>query len=127
MNKYLIPVLFYLLVYVDNIYGFTHKPRECKKKTLTTELVHLFHILIITYSMMSPFILKDYISNLMFNTTMMVSWFMMRKLKKQSICALSVMEGVLCENDDPIREVPAYYMNLATAMVLYDIYMIIKT
>lgn len=127
MNKYLIPILFYLLVLVDNIYGFTHKPRECKKKTLTTELVHLFHILIITYSMMSPFILKDYISNLMFNTTMMVSWFMTRKLKKQSICALSVMEGVLCENDDPIREVPTYYMNLAAAMVLYDIYMIIKT
>lgn len=127
MNKYLIPVLFYLLVYVDNIYGFTHKPRECKKKTLTTELVHLFHILIITYSMMSPFILKDYISNFMFNTTMMVSWFMTRKLKKQSICALSVMEGVLCENDEPIREVPPYYINLATAMVVYDVYMMFKT
>lgn len=126
MNKYLIPIIFFLLVVVDSMYGFTRNPRTCKKKTLTTELVFLFHVLIMTYSMLSPFIMKDYISNLMFNATMTLSWFITEKAKDRPICMLSAMEDVVCEDNEPMRSVPTHYIVFTVAVMLYDVYMLLR-
>ena len=126
MNKYLIPIIFFLLVVVDSVYGFTRKSRTCDKKTLTTELVFLFHVLIMTYSMLSPFILKDYISNFMFNATMALSWFLTEEMKDKPICMLSAMEDVVCEDNEPMRQVPTHYVILTTAIMLYDVYMLLR-
>ena len=117
---------FFLLVLVDSVYGFTRKPRTCEKKTLTTELMFLFHVLIMTYSMLSPFILKDYISNLMFNATMMLSWFLTDKVKDKPICMLSAIEDVVCEDNEPLGQVPTQYVILTTAVMLYDVYMLLR-
>ena len=122
----MIPVIFFLLVVVDSIYGFTRTPRTCKKKTLTPELVFLFHVLVMTYSMLSPFILKDYISNFMFNATMALSWFVTERVKDKPICMLSAMEDVVCEDNEPLRQVPTHYVILTTAVMLYDVYMLLR-
>ena len=110
----------------DSVYGITHKPRMCAKKTLTTELVFLFHILITTYSVLSPFVLKDYISNLMFNSTMLLSWVLIKKVHGEPICILSVLEDVMCENNRPIRIIPTSYIVMTIAVMLYDIYMLLR-
>jgi cytochrome c biogenesis factor len=121
-----IPLIFYLLIIVDGLYGFTRKKRECKEKTFKTELVYFFHVLIMTYSVLSPFFLKDYISNLMFNATMMLSWFMTHEMSDRVICVLSSMEDIICKDDEPLRQVPTEYIVLTTSVMLYDIYMLLR-
>lgn len=123
----MIAVLVFLLILIDNKYGITHKARKCNKKTLTTELVWLFHILIMTYSILSPFILKDYISNLMFNVTMLLSWFLLNKVNGKAICILSALEDKICENEQQTRVIPTEYIVLITGIILYDIYMLLRS
>lgn len=126
MNKFLIPVIFILLIIVDSLYGFTRKKRECKEKTFKTELVYLFHVLIMAYSVLSPFILKDYLSNFMFNATMMLSWFMTHEMSDMAICMLSSMEDIMCKDNEPLRPVPVHYVILTTAVMVYDVYMLLR-
>lgn len=123
----MIAVIVFLLILIDNMHGITYKARTCNKKTLTTELVWLFHILIMTYSILSPFILKDYISNLMFNVTMLLSWFLFNKVNGKAVCILSVLENKICENEEQIRVIPTEYIVLITGIILYDIYMLLRS
>lgn len=122
----MIPVIFFLLLVIDSIYGFTQKPRTCNKKTLVTESVFFFHVLIMMYSVMSPFVLKDYISNFIFNATMMLSWFITKRVIKEPICILSTAEDEMCENNEPMRRVPIHYIILTVGVMLYDVYMLLR-
>ena len=122
----MIAAILFLFILIDSVYGITEKPRTCAKKTLTTELVFLFHILIMTYSVLSPFILKDYISNLVFNASMTLTWFLTEKLQGRPICILSTFEDELCEDNEPIRQVPTCYIVLTTCVMLYDAYMLLR-
>lgn len=122
----ILPFIFYILLIVDGLYGFTRKKRECKEKTFLTECVYFFHVLIMTYSITSPFFLKDYISNFMFNATMMLSWFMTHEISDKAICMLSTMENIICKDNEPLRQIPTYYILLTTSVMLYDVYMFLS-
>jgi hypothetical protein len=62
----------------------------------------------------------------MFNATMMLSWFITEKVKDKHICMLSAMEDVVCEDNEPLRQVPTHYAILTTAITLYDVYMLLR-
>jgi len=119
-------VILFLLLVVDSVYGITGDPRTCAKKTMTSELVFIFHILIMIYSLLSPFILKDYISNMMFNATMILTWFLTKKVQGSPVCILSTLEDIMCEDNEPIRQVPKHYIVLTTCVILYDVYMLLR-
>ena len=124
----IVPILFFIGSMINDIYGVTGRKRVCKEETSTTLFIHMFHTLIMTYALFSPFYLKDYISNLMFNLTMLFSWFLTSKINKgEPLCVISRFQGKICENDEITHtSLPWYYLYIVLGVILYDIYMLFR-
>jgi hypothetical protein len=124
----IVPILFFIGSTINDIYGVTGRKRVCKEETFTTLFIHMFHTLIMTYALFSPFYLKDYISNLMFNLTMLFSWFLTSKINKgEPLCVISRLQGKICKNDEIThKSLPWYYLYVVLGVILYDIYMLFR-
>ena len=119
----ILPILFILFLIVDGLYGFVDKKRVCKKRTIISELFYFVHLLIMTYSTLSPFILKDYISNMMFNLVLLSVWFAEYKLYGIPVCYYADLNDRLCGNDKrTVEAVPIHYILVVSFIFLYDAY-----
>jgi hypothetical protein len=122
----IVPILFFIGSMINDLYGITGGRYVCKNMTSLTLFSHMFHTLIMTYAIFSPFYLKDYLSNLMFNSTMLFTWFLTTKINEgKPLCMMSRLEQRICENDEITHmSLPWYYLYIVLGVILYDIYML---
>jgi len=124
----IVPILFFIGSMINDLYGITGRRYVCKNMTSLTLFSHMFHTLIMTYAIFSPFYLKDYLSNLMFNSTMLFTWFLTTKINEgKPLCMMSRLEQRICENDEITHtSLPWYYLYIVLGVILYDIYMLFR-
>lgn len=115
-----------LLLHVNEEYGFIGKKRYCKNKTWLSELMYFTHILLVTYTWLSPFILKDYFSNMLFITFMAISWFVEKMLTGTVNCYFTNLEDRTCGNENIRTGISPFYLVIAVSMVIYDAYKIFQ-
>jgi hypothetical protein len=121
------PLIVFLFSLVNDYYGFIGNKYECKKVSSITLFTKAFHTLMLVYSIFSPFVLKDYWSNLMYNSTLLLLWFLVSKVNGYPACVLSIIEEKICENDEIKHDkIPPYYPIIVMTIMVYDIYMLLR-
>lgn len=121
------PLIVFLFSLVNDYHGFIGNKYECKKVSGITLFTKAFHTLMLVYSIFSPFVLKDYWSNLMYNSTLLLMWYLVSKINGHPACVLSIVEEKLCENDKiKHTKIPPYYPMIVLMIMAYDVYMLFR-
>lgn len=115
-----------LLIYLNDEYGIFVKKRYCKNKTWLSELTYFIHTLLTTYTLLSPFILKDYLHNLFFIILMVITWFIEKMLTGTMNCYLTNLEDRTCGNENSRTGISLLYVVLSVLIIIYDVYKILQ-
>ena len=121
----LIPYITAVSLYFSYVFIHSHM-NMCKTKSITALLLGFFNLLISLYVVISPFVLKDYIYHLVFTTSMIISWFVMKKYYTGTkLCIIEHARRKVCNNDIINEQNVAYKHVLFTScLVIYDIFML---
>lgn len=115
-----------LLLVISDTYGILSRKRVCKNKTWLTEFFYFTHVMLTAYTLTSPFILKDYVSNMVFITFMAISWVYEKILTGTVNCYFLDIEDRICENDTPRTGISPLFILLTGAVFVYDVYMLAR-
>ena len=120
--KYILPTLVFTFFMLNEKHGLLTKSRVCEQKSFITEMITIAHAIITTYSLTSPFVLKDYFSNMMFNMTLLILWYIENVVNRKVICPLSYGEDVQCKNKNILlKDVTPIILWLVIGVILYDL------
>ena len=102
---------------------------ECKKKGIAQFSIGFINMLVTIYAVLSPFILKDYWYNLIFNIFMFSSWFIIEKYYTgEKMCMLEHFRDTLCENTNFSQNINTpIVLYMTFFIIIYDIIMILKS
>lgn len=115
-----------LLLFLSDTYGILSRKRTCKNKTYLSELFYFAHLMLTTYVLTGPFILKEYASNMVFIVFMAISWVYEKILTGTVNCYFLDIEDRICENDTFRTGISPVFVLFTAAVFAYDVYMLAR-